>query len=195
MGDPVLNVPGGSIAFIGGSPSVQGDYRLFQNVGNSPILSNFSLPAAPLGEAYTWTTADTGYIDLACVGATASWAAANGSGSWTQGSNWSGMTGPDGGTATFGDTALAPITVTLDGPQTAAALVFNTTNGNGYTLAPGNVNAQITLGTPAGGSIVVASGSHLIYRADHPGRKPGRQRGSRKLHRALPTLSATAGWD
>ena len=56
----------------------------------------------------------------------------------------------------------APITVALDGVQAADALVFNVSNSNGYTLAQGDNNGNLTLGTSAGGSITVAAGSHTI---------------------------------
>ena len=61
----------------------------------------------------------------------------NGGGSWSQGSNWSSNpTAPSSGTVAFGSVITWPVTVTLDGPQSVGALVFN--NLNGYTLATGN---------------------------------------------------------
>ena len=53
-----------------------------------------------------------------------------------------------------------PITVTLDGNQSAGGLVFNV-SGSGYTLRRAPAGA-LTLGTAAGGSISVLSGTHTI---------------------------------
>ena len=52
-----------------------------------------------------------------------------------------------------------PVTITLDGPQSAGALVF--TSSDGYTLAAGT-GGTLTLGTAAGGSITVLGGTHMI---------------------------------
>ena len=49
----------------------------------------------------------------------------------------------------------------MDGAQSAAALVFNVSNANGYTLAQGSGGA-LSLGTSTGASITVASGTHNI---------------------------------
>ena len=68
---------------------------------------------------------------------------------------------PTSGTVVFSGTPTNPITVTLDGNQSAGALVFNTSNGNGYTLANGS-GGPLTLGTPGAASIAVTSGTHTI---------------------------------
>ncbi|MGA2253062.1 MAG: hypothetical protein ABSG53_00235, partial [Thermoguttaceae bacterium] len=87
----------------------------------------------------------------------------NASGSWANGSNWSSATVPSSGTVTFAGAPSAAITVTLDGNQSAGALVFNVFNANGYTLSQGSVaGGSLTLGTTAGASIVVISGTHTI---------------------------------
>jgi prepilin-type N-terminal cleavage/methylation domain-containing protein/prepilin-type processing-associated H-X9-DG protein len=83
------------------------------------------------------------------------------SASWKNGSNWYLATVPTGGTVTFIDAPSSPLTVTLDGNRSAAALVFNVAGTNGYTLSQGTGGA-LTLGTSAGASITVLSGSHTI---------------------------------
>ena len=72
----------------------------------------------------------------------------------------------DGSQQRHGDVrrhAPAPITVTLDGNQSAGALVFNVSGSNGYTLSQGTGGA-LTLGTSAGASITVLSGTHIHLR-------------------------------
>jgi hypothetical protein len=162
LGGSKLTVGGGTIAFVGGSPTALGDYRLFQNVGNTPALGNFTLPAAPAGDSFSWTT-ESGYTDLVLAAqAVANWVTANGSGSWTQGSNWTtNPTVPSSGIVTFGGAPAAPITVTLDGSQAAGGLVFNTSNGNGYMLVNGT-GGPLSLGAGGAASIAIVSGTHKI---------------------------------
>ena len=52
--------------------------------------------------------------------------------------------------------------MTLDGNQSAGALVFDASGTNGYTLAQGTGGGALTLGTSAGASIAVVSGTHTI---------------------------------
>ena len=54
--------------------------------------------------------------------------------------------------------------MTLDGPQSAGALVFSATNGNGgFVLTQNSASGGLTLGTASSGaSITVASGNHEI---------------------------------
>ena len=91
--------------------------------------------------------------------------ARNGNGSWSTGGNWTYPVVPSGITVYFAGVPVnpsAPITVTLDGNQSAGALVFNTNqNIDGYTLAQGSGGA-LSLGTPSGGSITVVAGYHSI---------------------------------
>ena len=51
--------------------------------------------------------------------------------------------------------------MTLDGNQSAEALVFDASDSNGYTLSPGT-GGVLTLGTSAGASIAVVSGTNTI---------------------------------
>ncbi len=91
--------------------------------------------------------------------------ARNGSGSWSDASYWNYPVVPSGITVYFGGVPVnptAPITVTLDGNQSAAALVFNVNQfADGYALAQGT-GGTLRLGTPSGGSISVVAGNHLI---------------------------------
>ena len=84
-------------------------------------------------------------------------------GSWTNGNNWSPATVPTSGTATvtFPGTLGAPIKVTLDGNQSAGALLFDASGTNGYTLAQGT-GGVLALGTSAGASIAVVGGTNAI---------------------------------
>ena len=168
LGTSSLVVGYGSRIALAAATSGASDYRLFAGDGGSPVLTNFSLPSES-GVRYTLsTTADPGYIDLvatpylAASGGT--WTAAAG-GSWYTAGNWSTKSPAipcRRGTVYFPGAPGAPITVTLDGQQSADALVFNVSNSNGYTLAGGQYAGGLTLGTSAGGSITVAAGSHTI---------------------------------
>ncbi len=88
---------------------------------------------------------------------------ASGNGSWAKASNWSSNPAvPSSGTATFAG-ASAPIMLTLDGNQSAGALLFNLSSTNGYTLSQGTGGGALTLGTTAAGAaIAVLSGTQTI---------------------------------
>ena len=137
MGSSSLTVQGGAITF-GVNPTTLGDYRLFENLnlGISYNPTGFSLPTPSIvawtgtgtaswnsnhwsSETYTLSTsAEAGYLDLVVASTTS--------------------TGPtSGSTVVFSGTPTAPITLTLDGTQSVAAVVFNTAGSNGYTLSPG----------------------------------------------------------
>ena len=166
LGSSALNVTAGTITFVSGNPTVLGDYRLFAD-NNSTItgLSNFALPTNPSGDAYSLNTAvDPGYIDLVLAStssvATSGGTWTGGSASWTSTANWVSNTVPSSGTVAFAGGSA--ISVTLDSPQSAGALVFSATNSGGsFTLLKGT-NGSLTLGSSAGASINVASGSHEI---------------------------------
>ncbi len=171
LGGANLNVgdgfsSGGTIACVV-NPSLPGDYRLIADAGaiTGSGLGSFTLPSVPL-EAFTLSsTVDTGYIDLVVSGipgaSGGTWVSPV-SGSWQTPTNWSCNPAiPYGGTVWFPGALSATITATLDGNQTAGALVFNVSTTSGYVLAEGSGGA-LTLGTSAGGSITVLGGSHRI---------------------------------
>ena len=81
--------------------------------------------------------------------------------SWANAANWLSGTVPSGGTVTFAGAPAGSTSVTLDGPQSAGALVFNPSTTNGYTISQGTGGA-LTLGASAGGSIAVLSATHSI---------------------------------
>ena len=88
----------------------------------------------------------------------------NGGGSWGVVGNWTFPIVPASGTVYFAGVPVdpsSPITVTLDGNQSAGALLFNVTNGNGYTLAQGT-GGTLSLGTASGSFITVINGNHAI---------------------------------
>ena len=129
-----------SLALIGGG-TVPGSYSLLMNSGNSQLDLVVASAVTPSGG--TWNF--------------------NGNGSWADSSKWSPAAVPSSGTVTFAGVPgqpTAPITVTLDGNESAEGLVFNV-SGSGYTLAQGTGGA-LTLGTTAGGSVSVLSGTHTI---------------------------------
>ena len=125
------------------------------------------MPNPTCGETYTLSTSvDAGYLDLVVTpsgrASSGSWNF-NGNGSWADSSKWSPTTVPSSGTVTFGgvpNQPTNPITVTLDGNQSAGGLVFNV-SGSGYTLSQGTRRGvDHRHGGP--GSITVLSGTHTI---------------------------------
>jgi fibronectin-binding autotransporter adhesin len=124
----------------------------------SNVYVNGVLNGLPPTDSLSYSGGSLEIISNATSGGT--WTQAAG-GSWAMGSNWSSNpTPPTSGTAAFPELgATSAINVTLDGPQTAGALVFSATEG--YTLAPG-MGGTLTLGTSAGGSITVLAGTHTI---------------------------------
>jgi fibronectin-binding autotransporter adhesin len=116
----------------------------------------------------SYVTGGAGFVNVAILpgtGSTWTWTNANG-GTWSTGGNWSPASAPSGNTvmANFGSAITADQTVTLDAPETLAAVQFN--NAKRYTLATTN-NSTLTLdgsGTGSGGGAVinVVNGSHTI---------------------------------
>jgi fibronectin-binding autotransporter adhesin len=98
-----------------------------------------------------------GSLEIVSAAAGAVWNNGAG-GSWTTPGNWTPSGVPSGGTVTFPELgATSAITVNLDGPQSAGALVFSASEG--YVLAAGN-SGTLTLSNSA--SITVLSGTHTI---------------------------------
>ena len=91
-------------------------------------------------------------------------AMSGGSGSWTSGANWLLAAVPTGGTAnvTLAGTLAAPLSVTLDGNQSAGSISFDVSGSNGYELSQGTGNGTLKLGTTSGASITVVRGHHSI---------------------------------
>jgi fibronectin-binding autotransporter adhesin len=112
----------------------------------------------PAGDSLSYSGGSLEIVSAATSGGT--WTQAAG-GSWTMGSNWSSNpTAPSSGTVAFPElSSTSAITVTLDAPQSAGALVFSASEG--YVLAPG-ASGSLTLGTSAGGAITVLVGTHTI---------------------------------
>jgi fibronectin-binding autotransporter adhesin len=155
---------GGQITFAV-NPTQSGDYQLFHDAGGSPNLSGFNLPSQS-GWAYVLSSAvEPGYIDLiaaaAGVGASGGTWQSPTSGSWTTGGNWStNPQVPTSGTVYFPG-APRTVFVTMDGGQSAGALVLSASGANGYTLQQGSGGA-LTLGTSNGGTITVTGGAQNI---------------------------------
>jgi autotransporter-associated beta strand protein len=161
----------GIIAFVN-TPTQIGDYRLFAEPNASQTL-NFALPAETFQTFALSTTVDSGYIDMVVATATGTsggtWNV-NNSGTWGLNTNWTPLVVPTGGTVTFAGVPShptgpsTPLTVSLNGACSALGLVFNVSNGDGYTLSPGTAaGAELTLGTPSSAaSITVLAGAHTI---------------------------------
>ena len=124
-------------------------------------LINGPWPAYSSAGSEGFCLAGVGVINTLAAG---TWTFSGGtSASWTDRRNWAFAAVPTSGTATvtFADIPAAPVTVMLDGNQSAGALVFDASGTNGYTLSQGTGGA-LTLGTSAGASITVLSGTHTI---------------------------------
>ncbi len=167
MGSSALTIGPSTAIRFGANPMVAGDYRLLYDSGSISGLGNFTLPNQA-GYSYSLsTTADStsGYIDLVVTSTGAGGGTWNFSGtgtSWAAAGDWSSGPVPSSGPVTFAGTPSTPTTVTLDGNQSAGSLVFNVSGSNGYTLSQGTGGGALTLGTLAGASIAVVSGTHTI---------------------------------
>jgi autotransporter-associated beta strand protein len=138
---------------------IQSPYATKDSLGN---IVNAPWPAYSSVASEGFCLAGVGVINALGGG---TWSYTSGtSASWTNARNWSTETVPNSGTATvmFAGAPSAPIAVTLDGNQSAGALVFNVAGTDGYTLSQGTGGGALTLGTPAGAAITVLSGSHAI---------------------------------
>ena len=154
----------------GGVTSLAGSYTLITAAGgglaNNTDFCASSNTISVGGIAYNLVLSSSSGSEVLLAGVTAgsgTWNTTSGTGSWMNGNNWSPPAVPaTSGTATFAGSPTAPVTVTLDARQSIAALVFSTSSGNGYTLSQGSVACELTLGTPAGASIAVLGGTHVI---------------------------------
>jgi autotransporter-associated beta strand protein len=111
-------------------------------VGSQGVLSNSEKYAL----AFNFST-----------GSSIAWAAAQG-GSWNTAANWSGDAVPNqaGQAISCGNTASAPITVTLDGSKTVGDIFLN--SGYGYTISRGS-----------GGSLTLSNNSIIANISDFAG--------------------------
>jgi autotransporter-associated beta strand protein len=94
----------------------------------------------------------------------ASWAAAV-SGNWSAGSNWGGASPSAPAAAVAIDApTTAPLTVTLDGPQTLGTLQLgnSASAGLGYTLSGSGTNALTLDNSGSGAVISLGAGAHII---------------------------------
>ena len=172
-----LTVSGGSIAFVGASPTTLGDYRLIANLGSTTNPTGFSLPAAPSGSNETYqlsTTVDAGNLDLVVASAaifsgSATWTSNGSNPVWSNSGNWSDNVShlpsvPGTSLSRTGDTATfsgsGSTSITLDVSPSLAALSFSGTN---YTLS-GSGTLTMNGGT-AGSTITVAGGTQTIASA------------------------------
>jgi probable HAF family extracellular repeat protein/autotransporter-associated beta strand protein len=85
-----------------------------------------------------------------------------GGGSWNTAANWTGDFVPSGTgvTAILGSSITGPATITLDGNQEVAALVFNSTNS--YTISSGTGGTLIFSSATGDATVSLPLGSHLI---------------------------------
>ena len=164
-GEDASNNPLGSVNFyLARNGSI---VNTWQSVDLSSLSAaktlEFNLTSSDTGLYGMNTPAYFAMDDLALSSTGELWNYTRGSsGSWMNGQNWSPATVPSGGTVMFAGTPAAPVTVTLDGSQSAGTLVFNVSGTNGYTLSQGTGGGALTLGTSAGGSIAVVSGTNRI---------------------------------
>src|SRR5262249_45332144 len=86
----------------------------------------------------------------------------SGSFSWATAANWSNHQVPTSGVVTFAGSPGTPITVTLDGPQSAGSLLFSAAPGDGYTLTQGGGGTLTLNNSGSAATISVGSGSHAL---------------------------------
>jgi len=145
--------PNGTICYDQTAGAADGYYdALVYDPANNDVLK------VPYGSS-TGNLYNAASFELAAGG---TWISTSGTGgSWSNANNWSPTGIPSSGTVSFAGAPSAPVAVTLDGNQSAAALVFDVSGSNGYTLSQGTGGA-LTLGTSAGASITVVGGTHTI---------------------------------
>ena len=94
------------------------------------------------------------------------WTGGAGNGVWTSLCNWaSGVPNSDGAAVVFSASASAPLSITLNSPQTVGTLVLGSgTAGLGYTFSGsgGNTLTFSNTGNAASAQISVTDGAHLI---------------------------------
>ena len=117
-------------------------YNNWSSSSPSPyVIAGVSTPASP-----TWT--------------------GTAAGSWTSGTNWSSGSPPNGAgqQAIVGAATTAPLTITLDSPQTLGTLTFANTASNsvGYTLASGSAGSLTMDNAGSAAQISVTGGSQAI---------------------------------
>ncbi len=137
---------------------IQAPYATRDSEGN---IVNTPWPAFSSVAAEGFDLAGVGVVNALFPG---TWIGTSGtSTSWTNGKNWYPAAVPNSGTATvtFTCTPSVPVTVTLDGNQSAGTLAFNVSGTNGYWLSQGTGGA-LTLGMSSGASITVQSGTATI---------------------------------
>jgi fibronectin-binding autotransporter adhesin len=149
LGSGTISIGSGtSLVFPNGSSTTIGDdYRLIGGTIGGINLSNFSLPTAPVGQAYSLSTSvDSGYIDLVVAAggpANLTWNDFSTNNLWDNGSstNWnngsSNTTFSAGSSVTFNDTngsASGRYAVTLNTLVSPGSVTVNNTTGN-YTIS------------------------------------------------------------
>jgi autotransporter-associated beta strand protein len=161
-----LTLNGGAFAIVaensGDAPFASvGTYNLIQYSGSvGGGTSNLSVSNMQPGKNYAFSL-DGSHLKLTISTAAvfSNWIT-NGSGTWTDGANWSGAI-PNGvqETANFNtDLTNGPATVNMNGAKTLGAVIFQSPS-NGYTLSGGS----LTLNNGASQSgISVLSGNHTI---------------------------------
>ena len=97
---------------------------LFSNVYVNGVLNGF-----PANDSLSYTGGSLEIVSGVVSGG-GTWTGLGGTTSWATSGNWSSTAVPSSGTVVFPELgATAPIAVSLDGPQSAGALVFSATEG------------------------------------------------------------------
>jgi fibronectin-binding autotransporter adhesin len=159
-----LSLTGGNLFLLNAGATTafasDGTYTLLSYIGSfSGALSNLSVTNVQAGKNYALINDTTGHtIQLTIVdGVTSEWNSANG-GLWTIGPWTNGVPNSASITAKFGNNLTSPGTVTLSGPKTVGALIFD--NSNSYTLG-GTDTLTLDAGI-ASAAVNVNNGSHTI---------------------------------
>ena len=135
-----LTIQIGNLVAISGAANFAGTLNVLGTTSGSVDLMNyqshtgqFAAANVPSGYSLDYTPTELELVQgVVVTGGT--WNLSGPSKSWSNAANWSSATVPTSGTVTFAGAPAAALTVTLDGPETAGALVFNSTNGKSYTL-------------------------------------------------------------
>ena len=158
----ILGITGA--ANCGGVLNITGDTAAAVLLTYGAVYGRFTVPANEIPSGYRLSYSSTA-LSIVANGPPL-WQASDGS--WNDSLSWIGNAIPSGSgqQAVIASATAAPVTITLDGPQTLGSLVLGSTiagSTGGYTLAAGS-SGSLTMASSGAAwpEIVVSGGSHAI---------------------------------
>ncbi|OYV04507.1 MAG: hypothetical protein CFE26_16525, partial [Verrucomicrobiales bacterium VVV1] len=143
-----------------GGLSEGGSYTLLTSTNPITNSGPFTLTGQTIGRVTLTPTINATSITVATSVDESQWGV-DGNGNWSLAGNWTGyLPETAGDAALFGSTITAPVTVSVDTPQSVGYIRIN--NANAYTIGSNGSNF-LTLNNGASSAVVtVSAGSHVI---------------------------------